>query len=316
MINKVFVNAPERCGSNFLCRFLQENFGLFYVPPVHFLKYIQILTLTDQEQHQLIHDRFCRRLEMFDLKDAAEHYDNFITGNPSIANIIEFYFNDLFQSTIGHIPVFKENEICSYFPLISHSLSNSAIISQLRDPRMMHRSAKDIRPGLFKSKFGSVNQTIRIWQEAEKSIRFVEAGALPIIHFYVNYEELVSEPEKVLQKLDALPQGSFPFHREDHVTRMKKVSETSSARRNLNLKAFNARLKNNSKWYDLVDQHISCQLRNEMNRRGYRSTSINKFSSISLALLFLMSEPFEKLRNKWINTSVKDGSKALYGPNN
>ena len=113
-----------------------------------------------------------------------------------------------------------------------------------------------------------------------------------------------------------LPQGSFPFHREDHVTRMKKVSETSSARRNLNLKAFNARLKNNSKWYDLVDQHISCQLRNEMNRRGYRSTSINKFSSISLALLFLMSEPFEKLRNKWINTSVKDGSKALYGPNN
>ena len=314
MINKVFVNAPERCGSNYLCRFLQEKFGLFYVPPVHFLKYIKTLLSAEKKQHSKIHELFCNRLDDFNLKKESRIYENFLRQNQSIISLKNFYFDELFQSSVGHIPVFKENELCTYFPLISENLRSAVIVSQLRDPRMMHRSAKEIRRGFLKSKFGSVNQTIRTWQEAEQNICFLEASGQSLKHFYISYENLVSQPEKIIKQLDSLPRDTFAYDHDDHVMRMKKISETSAARRNLNSDDFNARLLKNQKWYDFTDQHISCQLTQQMNRRGYKSGNVGKIPSNILASFFLLREPIEKLRNKWINVTVKDGSKALYDP--
>ncbi|MDC1500152.1 sulfotransferase [Octadecabacter sp.] len=313
MINKVFVNAPERCGSNYLCRFLQENFGFFYVPPVHFLKYIKTLVSADKKQHPHIHHLFCKRLETFSLITESKLYADFVAQDQAIDSLINFYFDQLFQSSVGHIPIFKENELCTYFPLISPTLSNAAIVSQLRDPRMMHRSAKEIRPGFLKSKFGSVNQTIRTWQEAEQSIRFLEVSTQPSKHFYISYENLVSQPEKVITQLDDLPRDTFPFDRDDHVKRMAKISATSSARKNLNSDTFHARLFNTSK-LNFADKHISCQLKQQMDRRGYKSENVSKLYTNILATIFLIREPLERIRNKWIHVPAKDGSKALYDP--
>lgn len=314
MINKVFVNVPERCGSNYLCKFLQEEFGLFYVPPIHFLKYISILLSSPKTDWNRINNRFYERLRFFDLAETSEAFESYIkNNNPEVPDIIDYYFNHLYQDNLGYIPIFKENEIHVYFPLVSKILENATVVSQLRDPRMMWRSAKDIRPGFLKSKFGSLNATIQMWSEAEKNILFLESSNAAAQTFFLRYEDLVSDKSKIRESLHGLPTDTFPFGAEEHKNRLIKIANSSKARQNLTKNAHKARTIASTKNCILEDQHICNQLTAGMRRRGYQHQIVRKQWGDFLGLSFMCLEPIERIANRSINIDKKNGSKALYG---
>lgn len=314
MINKVFANAPERCGSNFLCKFLQDEFKYFYVPPVHFLKCVKILATAAHDDWPMIHERFANRLEYFLLTEESEAYRDFVKERRTLVEIIDFYFNRLFQESTNTIPVFKENDLHKYFPLISQTLSDAAIVSQLRDPRMMWRSAKEIRPGFLSSKFGSLNETIRIWSEAERQMLFLSEAQLAEQTHFIRYEDLVTDRAKVMQVLCDLPSGSGPEIAAGSDRKIEKIASSSDARRNLVSETFQARTYANQRatggW---ADQHIMYQLGNAMARRGYNCDVPDKIKGRILSVCFSLREPLERIGNRWIDLEVKDGSKALYG---
>ena len=216
---------------------------------------------------------------------------------------------------MGYIPIFKENEIHAYFPLVSKVLENAAVVSQLRDPRMMWRSAKDIRPGFLKSKFGSINETIRMWSEAEKNILFLEESNVAAQTHFIRYEDLVSDKCKVRGRLHGIPTDTFPFSEEKHKNRLIKIANSSNARQNLINNAHKARTTTSTKNYILEDQHICNQLTESMFRRGYQHQVVGKQWGDCLGLGFMFLEPIERVANRWININKKDGSRVLYAKN-
>ena len=232
-----------------------------------------------------------------------------------VPDIIDYYFNHLYQESMGYIPIFKENEIHAYFPLVSKVLENAAVVSQLRDPRMMWRSAKDIRPGFLKSKFGSINETIRMWSEAEKNILFLEESNVAAQTHFIRYEDLVSDKCKVRGSLHGIPTDTFPFSEEKHKNRLIKIANSSNARQNLINNAHKARTTTSTKNYILEDQHICNQLTESMFRRGYQHQVVGKQWGDCLGLGFMFLEPIERVANRWININKKDGSRVLYAKN-
>lgn len=316
MVNKVFANAPERCGSNFLCKFLQDEFNYFYVPPVHFLKYVKVLATAVQEDWPAIHERFADRLDYFLLTEERAAYRDFIKHQRTIDELTDFYFNRLFQETTQTTPVFKENELHKYFPLIARSLSNAAIVSQLRDPRMMWRSAKDIRRGFLRSKFGSLNETIRMWAEAERQMLFLSEMRLAEQTHFIRYEDLVTDRVSVALSLDDLPRGSGLKKPGESDRKIEKIASSSDARKNLTSATFQARTYANQGLRDSwADQHITNQLNDAMLRRGYACDAPSKLKGHVLSVHFSLREPLERLSNRWVDIEAKDGSRALYAEN-
>lgn len=201
----VFLLCSERSGSNLIRVMLGEHPDIFALPPKHFIR--DIIARSDcfgiapgqvlkQPFHQDLRDKIHGYLPA---EKAQDLFDQLRDLGPR--GILKTLYHSLARHSGARVMVIKENELHRSGLQIMDAFPQARFIFQVRDPRDFMASAITLKGGGHHNKFGSFRNALRIWEDDQRFGLNVLGYLGPERVFFQRYEDLVSDPERVLSHL-------------------------------------------------------------------------------------------------------------------
>lgn len=227
----VFLFCSERSGSNLISIIMGAHSQFYALPPFHFGR-IALLNLhetlpggVDSPAWQQICKRTSARVRTLLGAPQAQAVRNWMTARHQIdaAELAQFLYRDGLPEAVEKRVFVKENNLHRLLFFILQAFPDAKFVFQVRDPRDYLASAKALRRKEGDSKFGSNHNAARIWREDQEGGLHALALLGPDRVFLHRYEDLLTAPETLLQRLchflevDFEP-GMLDFHQTDQAS--------------------------------------------------------------------------------------------------
>ncbi len=205
----VFLICSERSGSNLITAILNSHPDIGAPPPYHLCRDVGLSwhALIGAERGNAVwaelENAVCQRLTRMRSPEAARIFSNWLSKRetPSFGELARQVFCELSGLTGKRIIFIKENNIHRQLFFILQHFPSAKFVFQVRDPRDFLLSAINRKGGAFGNKFGSSLRALEVWREDQLG------GLAALAHlgqervFFQRYEDLVSNPESVLEAL-------------------------------------------------------------------------------------------------------------------
>jgi hypothetical protein len=224
-----FLLCSERSGSNLIRALLDAHSKIHAPAPVHLGRFWkghhQYGDLSQDKNWQTL----IRHVLLY-LK--ANKYSGVLTEEELLERVRSRRFTDLYRyihhkgmAQNGKERLFiKENQTYQYMFFLVHTFPNAKFVFQVRDPRDYVLSCKKAA-----MHYGSIPAAIKVWQDDQSGSLEVSYAIPQAQIFMQRYEDLVTEPEKVLRSLCAfldVPYEStiLSFYKNDKAQQTAKSS--------------------------------------------------------------------------------------------
>jgi len=239
----VFLICSERSGSNLISTIMGTHSGIYSPPPLHFGRTV-LLNLyetlqggTESKAWGVIKNRMAAQVRALQGEDDAQRVQDWLDSQERIdpQRLARYFFQEMMPEAGTRMTFIKENNLHHLMFFLLQCYPEARFVFQVRDPRDFLASAMMVKPGAPGLKFGSIQNAIRIWREDQQGGLY----ALGLLGrdrvFLQRYEDLVSNPQDVLQELCAFlgldfEPGMLDFHKTDEAT---KLAKSAKARKNV-----------------------------------------------------------------------------------
>lgn len=242
--NFAFLICSERSGSNLISTILGCHSSVKAPPPYHLCRDIGLnlhATLGEGVQSQTwqqMKELIVTRVAQLKSRNAAVQLAQWLNKLDRIefCEIARFVFCELEGTNARQTVFVKENNLHQMLFFILQCFPNAKFVFQVRDPRDYLVSAMERRSGWLGNKFGSNRHALKVWRDDQLGGLSALAHLGPERVFFQRYEDLISNPEKVLTALCSFlnldfEAGMLDFHKSDAATHLAKPG---GPRENLN----------------------------------------------------------------------------------
>jgi hypothetical protein len=227
----VFLFCSERSGSNLISMIAGAHSQFYALPPFHFGR-IALLNLHEtlaggvqSPAWRRIRKRSSARVETLLGAPQAQVVHDWLAARQTInpAELAQFLYQHSAPEAAGKRVFVKENNLHRLLFFILDAFPEAKFVFQVRDPRDYLASAKALRAKEGRNKFGSNRDAIRIWREDQEGGLQALALLGPERVFLHRYEDLLTAPEALLQRLCdflevAFEPGMLDFHQTEQAT--------------------------------------------------------------------------------------------------
>lgn len=324
--NFVFLICSERSGSNLINSMMKCHSQVSAPPPYHLfrdigLNFHQIIgNPADNSIREKLLNSVAGRLVEYHSPEAK---DRFLTWQATQKNlrfedILDFVYNEHDHNPSASTMFIKENNLDQTLFIILHYFPNAKFVFQVRDPRDYLVSALERKDFWLGNKFGSNLRAMEIWRANQLAGLQALAHLGPDRVFVQRYEDLVSQPEKVIPALCnflKLPyeEGMLDFHQSQEVARLAKPG---GPRENL---AKPLMSDNFGKYRDKLTREqiamVEAYLGDLMARFGYERDLPGEEITLNAILIPQLSEALERYINGERAPFYKDGQPSGLGIN-
>lgn len=207
----VFLICSERSGSNLISQMIGAHSSFYAPPPFHFGRQVLLNLHATQMRgvKSIAWKRMCQRIPKRLAKllgpQEAEAARVWLAAQEQIdpQKIAEFLYIQATPKSAGKRVFIKENNLHHLMFFILQCFPQAKFIFQVRDPRDYLASAKALKANPNTNKFGNDKDAIRIWKEDQKGGLHALGLLGPERVSLHRYEDLLLDPETVLQKICA-----------------------------------------------------------------------------------------------------------------
>lgn len=229
----VFLICSERSGSNLISTIMGTHSEIYALPPIHFgltallNMHETVQAGVESKAWTLIKRRLVRHTKTHLDDEIANKLKRWLNSQDKIdpQKITRYVFEEMAPRKGAGITFIKEKKLHHMMFFLLQCYPEAQFVFQVRDPRDFLVSAKTVQPNPDNIKFKSVRNALRIWNDDQMG----GLRALGLLGkdrvFLHRYEDLISDPQEVLQRLCSFlglefEPGMLDFHKTDEAIKL------------------------------------------------------------------------------------------------